>query len=263
MVLSGTGRQNTGGFHTMKENEKYEVIKCPHCQKDVTHIEGTDYICSYCGKSLNDQPEKESRWQKVKQYVLKNKVLVSIAACLVICVLVMSGIVSSAVNEKAHLEEQLQDQTAQYEDLQSRNDTLSAKYNKLQSNYTDLETEITNYQDQQTTIDKLNTQLAELQEKYDTLSTENESLKSRVSTLQAKSVNTSSSSGSGKSSSMNSGTSSSDAGNASGGEMVWLSATGSKYHSIPDCGNMNPNKARQVSRSSAEAQGYDACSKCW
>ena len=84
-----------------------------------------------------------------------------------------------------------------------------------------------------------------------------------MSTLQAKSVNTSSSSGSGKSSSMNSGTSSSDAGNASGGEMVWLSATGSKYHSIPDCGNMNPNKARQVSRSSAEAQGYDACSKCW
>lgn len=46
-------------------------------------------------------------------------------------------------------------------------------------------------------------------------------------------------------------------------ETVWLSATGSKYHSIPDCGNMNPNSARQISRSDAEAQGYEACKKCW
>ena len=49
----------------------------------------------------------------------------------------------------------------------------------------------------------------------------------------------------------------------SGGGMVWLSATGSKYHSIPNCGNMNPNKAYQVSRASAEAEGYEPCKKCW
>ena len=49
----------------------------------------------------------------------------------------------------------------------------------------------------------------------------------------------------------------------SGGGMVWLSATGSKYHSIPDCGNMNPNKAYQVSKSTAEAEGYEPCKKCW
>lgn len=46
-------------------------------------------------------------------------------------------------------------------------------------------------------------------------------------------------------------------------QMVWLSATGQKYHSIPDCGNMNPNKARQVTKSAAEAEGKDACKKCW
>lgn len=45
--------------------------------------------------------------------------------------------------------------------------------------------------------------------------------------------------------------------------MAWLSATGSKYHSIPDCGNMNPDKARQISQADAEAQGYEACKKCW
>lgn len=44
---------------------------------------------------------------------------------------------------------------------------------------------------------------------------------------------------------------------------VWLSATGEKYHSIPNCGNMNPDKARQVSEADAIAQGYTSCSKCF
>ena len=238
----------------MEENEKYEMIKCPHCQKDVTHIEGTDYTCPYCGKSLSDEPEKESRLQKVKQYILRNKVLVAITACLVIILLAMSGTVSSAVDQRQEL-------TEEYEDLENSYDSLSSQYHTIQSLYNDIKDELTNYQDQQATIDDLNTQLTDLQEKYDTLSAENEELKaeneelkSQVSSLQAKASSTSSSS---------SNTSGSSSSNDSGGGMVWLSATGSKYHSIPDCGNMNPNNARQVSRSSAEAQGYDACSKCW
>ncbi|OUO31135.1 hypothetical protein B5F86_01270 [Lachnoclostridium sp. An298] len=232
----------------MEENEKYEMIKCPHCQKDVTHIDGTDYKCPYCGKSLNDEPEKESRLQKVKQYILRNKVLVAITACLVIILLAMSGTVSSAVDQRQEL-------TEEYEDLENSYDSLSSQYHTIQSLYNDIKDELTNYQDQQATIDDLNTQLTDLQEKYDTLSAENEELKSQVSSLQTKASSTSSSS--------SSSTSSSSLSNDSGGGMVWLSATGSKYHSIPDCGNMNPNNARQVSRSSAESQGYDACSKCW
>ena len=43
--------------------------------------------------------------------------------------------------------------------------------------------------------------------------------------------------------------------------MVWLSATGSKYHSIPNCGNMNPDKARQVSLDSVRGK-YSPCSNC-
>lgn len=46
-------------------------------------------------------------------------------------------------------------------------------------------------------------------------------------------------------------------------QMVWLSATGEKYHNKPDCGNMNPNKARQVTLSEAKRRGYGACSKCY
>lgn len=240
----------------MEENEKYKMIKCPHCQKDVTHIEGADYTCPYCGKSLSDEPEKESRLQKAKQYILRNKVLVAITACLVVCILAMSGSVSSAVNERELITDQLQEQTEEYEDLQSNFESLTTKYDELSGGYDTLKAELANYTDQQETIDSLNTQLAELQEKYNSLSAENEELKSQVSSLQASASNTSSLSSSSSSSG-------SISNNDSGGGMVWIPAHGEKYHSIPDCGTMNPNTARQVSRSSAEAMGYDACSKCW
>ncbi len=46
-------------------------------------------------------------------------------------------------------------------------------------------------------------------------------------------------------------------------EQVWVSATGSKYHNKPDCGNMNPENARQMTRTEAEAMGLEACKKCY
>ena len=46
-------------------------------------------------------------------------------------------------------------------------------------------------------------------------------------------------------------------------QTAYLSATGSKYHSIPNCGKMNPNKATQTTVSDAEARGYERCTKCW
>ena len=204
--------------------------------------------------------EKVSKVQKLKQYILKNKILVAVTACLVICILAMSGTVSSAVDERDLMSNQLQEQTEQYDELQSNYDDLSAKFDELQSNYNDLETELTNYQDQQETIDSLNAQLTDLQEKYDTLAAENEELKAEVAQPENSSGGGGTGSGGGI---LYIPGSSSESSNDSVGGMVWLSETGSKYHSIPDCGNMNPNNARQVSRSSAEAMGYDACSKCW
>lgn len=204
--------------------------------------------------------EKVSKVQKLKQYILRNKILVAVTACLVICILAMSGTVSSAVDERDLMSNQLQEQTEQYDELQSNYDDLSAKFDELQSNYNDLETELTNYQDQQETIDSLNAQLTDLQEKYDTLAAENEELKAEVAQPENSSGGGGTGSGGGI---LYIPGSSSESSNDSVGGMVWLSETGSKYHSIPDCGNMNPNNARQVSRSSAEAQGYDACNKCW
>lgn len=44
---------------------------------------------------------------------------------------------------------------------------------------------------------------------------------------------------------------------------AYLSATGSKYHSIDHCGKMNPNKARKTTVGEAISDGYERCSKCW
>ena len=113
--------------------------------------------------------EKESKVQKVKQYILRNKVLVAIMACLVIIILGMSGAVSSAVNEQELMSDQLLEQTEQYEDLQSKSDILSAQYDDLTDAYDTLQAEIANYQDQQETIDTLNAQLTDLQENNSTI----------------------------------------------------------------------------------------------
>lgn len=49
-----------------------------------------------------------------------------------------------------------------------------------------------------------------------------------------------------------------------GGEnLVWLSETGSKYHSINNCGTMNPDNARQVTEAEAINLGKGKCKKCW
>lgn len=47
------------------------------------------------------------------------------------------------------------------------------------------------------------------------------------------------------------------------GTVVWLSATGTKFHKINNCGTMNPNNARQVTVEEAEQRGYEACKNCY
>ena len=46
-------------------------------------------------------------------------------------------------------------------------------------------------------------------------------------------------------------------------DLVWLSATGDHFHSKPDCGRMDPNKAFLVTRKQAYDMGMTACDKCW
>lgn len=44
---------------------------------------------------------------------------------------------------------------------------------------------------------------------------------------------------------------------------VWLPATGKKYHKIPNCGRMNPKRAKKVTLKEAKRRGYKPCSKCF
>ena len=43
--------------------------------------------------------------------------------------------------------------------------------------------------------------------------------------------------------------------------MVWISATGKKYHKINNCGNMNPKRARKITLAQAK-KSYKPCSNC-
>lgn len=47
------------------------------------------------------------------------------------------------------------------------------------------------------------------------------------------------------------------------GEMVYKTATGSKYHRINNCGNTNPDKISYITVEQAKNSGLSACSKCY
>lgn len=65
------------------------------------------------------------------------------------------------------------------------------------------------------------------------------------------------------SSANNDNTSNDTGGGGSSSILVWKSATGDKYHSINNCGRMNPAKATQITEEQAINQGLGKCSKCW
>ena len=45
--------------------------------------------------------------------------------------------------------------------------------------------------------------------------------------------------------------------------MVWLSATGTRWHSVNNCGQMNPDRARQVALEEVRAMpGFAPCENC-
>lgn len=203
----------------------------------------------------------------VKNKLEQNKTNIKILSAFIVCI---SLILLSSIGYSNKVDDTLKENkqiTQEYENLIKDYNSVVDYYNSLYKQYDDLnnanselQTQIQNYQDQQETINNLTAQLNELQNQYNNLKTENESLSSQVSSLQTiLSQNNHSSEGNG----WRIPGSISNSSDNTGGGMVWLSETGSKYHSIPNCGNMNPNNAWQVSQSSAEASGYSRCSKCF
>lgn len=54
-----------------------------------------------------------------------------------------------------------------------------------------------------------------------------------------------------------------DTSSTSNEEMVWITATGSKYHNKNNCGTTDPSKASEISKAEAESRGYEPCKKCF
>jgi hypothetical protein len=51
-------------------------------------------------------------------------------------------------------------------------------------------------------------------------------------------------------------------GGAPDSTLVWLSATGSRWHAVNNCGTMNPARARQVTLGYARSRGFEPCNNC-
>ncbi len=194
--------------------------------------------------------EKTSMKQMLKEHIMGSKPFRSIFGSLIVCIIALAGLLGLTVKENYSMSAKLQKQQNQYEQLQDEKETLSKNYESLQLDYANLECEITYYEDQQDTVKELESKIEDLEEnnKTETIETSEENQEDSIVT-----------------NSETSGTEDTDTSSTddSYGTMVWLSETGTKYHSYSSCGNMNPAKARQVSESSAKAQGYEPCKNCW
>lgn len=194
----------------------------------------------------------------------RKKISISMIFCVVF--LITTGIFwsNSEENSKSYAAVQ-----KQYNELKSEYDSIEQQFNEQKDEIETLKSENSEQQDQ---IESLEDKNSDLKEKVNTLKSEKKKLKTENASLKTKAEKASSTSSNSSSSSSNSdshnggrriGSYSSDSSSDSEETMVWLSETGSKYHSIPDCGRMNPDKARQVTESDAESMGYGRCSKCF
>lgn len=192
-------------------------------------------------RSSFKQPKLESSIKFINIFIL-----------FILMSMLLTGCSSGKTEE---LQKKVDNLSSQYEELQKEYKNLDKEYQDLLSEHETLQSQIEGYQDQQAAIDELNNQLTELQNQNSTLQTEKDSLASQVSALQVAQAQNNTPS--------DSGAVQAQAATDNTGVMVWLSATGDKYHSINNCGRMNPDKAHQISQADAEARGYGRCSKCF
>lgn len=148
--------------------------------------------------------------------------------------------------------------TTRLQEVESELYDLQSSYDLLVEENESLINELKMYEEQEAKVEKLEEELEEIQVEYTNLIEENESLEEEIQEAQTASTVTR-----GGMPDLTQEPVYEDVEEDTYEYMVWLSATGEKYHSIPNCGRMNPNKARQISESSAIASGYEACSKCF
>ena len=209
-----------------------------------------------------DEQKAKILFKNIKEQIAKNKTYIITFSVLLLCAVYFAFGYVQYESKSKELSQQIDVLAEQYEEL-------SSDYENLEKSNKTLKADIKKYTDQQSKVDELTDKVSELESQVNTLTEENTKLKSDNETLkseneslkQQESTDTASSSGGGGGSIGSFGGQPADT--SSGGVMVWISETGSKYHNKNNCGRMNPNKAYQMSRESAEASGYDPCSKCF
>lgn len=244
----------------MKQNSsKYKLIRCTQCDKEYVAYK-TNTICPYCGQENKFNHNTNNKYLKITT---------AIALFLLVCSsLIFWNTFFENSKKLDNLSTQLEEQQAAYNDLSNELTETQNDLEYYQEQYSQSQEELKKYQDQQQKVDNLTKQLSDLQGKYDTLNQENLSLKSENENLKTAAVNASSQEsigtyGSGGLGRPNIQSYSADGSTSGTTSTVWITASGSKYHNKPDCGNSNPATSTQITLSEAQARGYEPCSKCY
>lgn len=147
---------------------------------------------------------------------------------------------NEAQEQYQYINNQLEDELLKNEELSNRLSKMTNKVQELQNENSNLTLENT-----------------KLQDENKALKDEIASLKNQLEQAKAASVQST------VSTSTTSYETSTNVHSEPVGSMVWITATGKKYHNKPDCGNSNPSTSRQITLSEAQSRGYGACKKCY
>ena len=193
--------------------------------------------------------------ERVINYIKQNRIIVF----LIFCIILLGAMSVNFQQQINSYEMQLTKLSEEIEEKQSAYDVLSNKYNHATSTISDFEDEISSLESRNANLieqrDEYKKSYNDLEENYKKIKNEYDNLKEET--------DSSSSSNSIITSRSNNDNDEGKSESTSTSNMVWISETGEKYHNKPNCGRMNPDNAYQMSRSAAEAAGYDACSKCF
>lgn len=203
----------------------------------------------------NNSVIKNNRYKKYGNIIA----IISLILLLTITLFVSYTEISTLKQNFKEVTGELDSITKQKEQLDTDLEDAEKRYNSALASYAEVKSKLVNYQDQEEKINELTQQLQELQANYNKISEENQKLKTENESLKSKQTSSS-------------GTASLSGGGVfqgrmastdNVGSMVWITASGSKYHNKPDCGNSNPSTSQQISLSEAQSRGYTACKKCY
>lgn len=213
--------------------------------------------------NLNQQDkEKDTKsiyFQKVKNFLTKEHIKTAsiiFLLFLVFCFICsdpeqenirLTSKISGLESTSTNLQQTVDDTNKQIESLQQENSNLKNKTTELEAKVTQLD------QEKQT----LETEKSDLNTKITQLEQENQNLNSKIESSQ-NTTKTSSTSSSTTSSSKRSSNSSSSENTQS--KTVYITKTGSKYHSS-GCSYLSKSQIA-ISLSNAKSQGYTPCSRC-